>query len=130
MSGESFERDIHDADLPPLPSEYADDPEMAELIEFFVSELRERVGALKEAYEAGRGDELRAVVHQLKGAAGGYGYPTISEAARRFERELLAEEAELSAMREQFESLIDLCRRAASDDVDGGETDAGDDSSM
>ncbi len=99
-------------DLPPLRSEFADDPEMAELVEFFLHELEERLAALRDAYEGGHADELRSVVHQLKGAAGGYGFPSISEAARKFEHSILIEEAELSTLREEFENLITTCRRA------------------
>ncbi len=69
-----------------LLSDMADDPDMAELIQQFLGMLPERI----EAIEAHRSPALRgplaSLAHQLKGAAGGYGYMPISEAARTVER--------------------------------------------
>jgi HPt (histidine-containing phosphotransfer) domain-containing protein len=56
---------------------------------------------------------LREIAHQLKGAAACYGYPSITESAAELERNLMAEEAELSALAEKVEDLLTLCRRAA-----------------
>ncbi len=68
-----------------LLSELVEDPDMAELIGQFLADLPGRVDAIGVALDDN--DRLRtaALAHQLKGAAGGYGYPTISEAARTLE---------------------------------------------
>jgi HPt (histidine-containing phosphotransfer) domain-containing protein len=101
------------AALDPLVSEFAGDPEMEDLVRFFVSELRTRVGALRECWDSGDHRQLQRFAHQLQGAAGGYGFPTITRAAGELEQALLAEEAELSALQEKVESLILLCQRAS-----------------
>ncbi|MCU0878721.1 MAG: Hpt domain-containing protein, partial [Pirellulaceae bacterium] len=52
-------------------------------------------------------------VHQMKGAAGGYGFPQITAAAQRVETELRAHSPE-GAIRPLLAELITLCRRAQS----------------
>ena len=93
----------------PLVSEYAGDCEMADLIEFFVAELRERIGAMSEAWQNGDLVRLRSHVHQLEGAAGGYGFPSITQSAAELDTALRVQPAEI---RTRLEALIDLCRRA------------------
>lgn len=95
-----------------LVSLFAGDPDMAELIDYFVGELHDRVGRLAQALAAGNSDELYVIAHQLKGAAGGYGFPSISELAAELEAACRATEIETSALAEKVESLIDICRRA------------------
>lgn len=102
----------------PLRSAYADDPEMAELVELFVSELPERLAALEAAWTSGDSQTLRRMAHQLKGAGAGYGFPVVSDAAGEVETAILARgsalpEAELKAVRAKVEALVALCRRAA-----------------
>jgi HPt (histidine-containing phosphotransfer) domain-containing protein len=103
----------------PLTSQFADDPEMADLVEMFVSELPSRLEAIERAWSAGDGQGLRRMAHQLKGAGSGYGYPMVSEAAAAVEAALLAcgessGASELAGVRAKVEALTALCRRAAS----------------
>ena len=70
----------------PLISEVADDEEMAPLVEQFVASLPARATALLEATFAGDLTRLARLAHQLKGAAGGYGFPTITDAAALLEQ--------------------------------------------
>jgi HPt (histidine-containing phosphotransfer) domain-containing protein len=97
----------------PLRSDFADDPDMGELIEFFLGELDDRVMAIRTAWEAGSCTDLRVLTHQLKGAAGGYGYPALGAVAAEIEAILKAGETEVAALSERVEALIGLCRRAA-----------------
>lgn len=100
----------------PLLSEFSNDPEMAELIESFTSELPERVQAILAAAGEGRVSDLKRLSHQLKGAAGGYGFPTLGEAAGRVEDGLRATAdptAALKAIAEDVRALVDLCTRAS-----------------
>ncbi|GAB6167189.1 hypothetical protein JCM19992_31890 [Thermostilla marina] len=95
----------------PLYSTYGDDPDLGELVEMFVEEMPDRMRTLNEYYEAKDWEELRKVTHQLKGAAGSYGFEPITFAAAALEDCLrrAPSEENVSAL---FESLIDLCRRA------------------
>lgn len=69
----------------PLTSCYANDPEMREIITLFVAEIPERRRELTDAWTGGDLSRVRTLAHQIKGAAGGYGFPDISVAAARLE---------------------------------------------
>jgi diguanylate cyclase (GGDEF)-like protein len=70
---------------PRLVSVHADDPDIGELVASFVSGLPEQLGALRAALSRGERAEVVRVAHQLKGAAGGYGFPSITSAAARID---------------------------------------------
>jgi HPt (histidine-containing phosphotransfer) domain-containing protein len=102
-----------------LQSEYADDPDMREIVEFFVNDLTARMNSIREAFTRDDRARLKTLAHQLKGAAGGYGFPTIGTAAGAVERELLGSEADLSHLQDKVEDLIRLCRSAIPGEKDG-----------
>ena len=105
---------------PTLRSEMANDPEIAELVEEFVGELPSRIGALSSALGDGDAIRLRTLAHQLKGAAGGYGFPTIGHVAKRVEEECLRADGSAAELLERARSgvdeLINLCRQASRPD--------------
>lgn len=101
-----------------LTSELANDPEMAELVEMFVSELPERLKELETVWGENRYDDLKRISHQLKGASGGYGFQVIGAAAGKLEGTLKGVRGTpdiktLESMKTQFDDLVRLCRRAA-----------------
>ena len=69
-----------------LLSDLADDPDMLELIQSFLVQLEARVEVFEQLRQPGDRTVLASKAHQLKGAAGGYGYMSISTAAREVER--------------------------------------------
>ncbi len=93
----------------PLTSAFAGDPDMMELVEFFVQQMPSRVQALRASIDSGSIDELRTLAHQLKGAGGSYGFPGITESARRLEED--ASGADIEAIKKSVDELIDLCGR-------------------
>lgn len=98
----------------PIFSEMAGDEDMMELVQFFVDELQVRIEALSGALEKNDSAELRTLAHQLKGAAGGYGFPAISETAGVLEAHLMAAGADdLAALQARVADLIGICRRAS-----------------
>jgi PAS domain S-box-containing protein len=84
-------------------------PGTAKLVENFLSKLDDRVLAIRTVVEAHDAQQLRMLAHQLKGAAGGYGFPAISEAAKSIEQTTI-EDAE--ALKEAIEHLTQLCQQA------------------
>jgi histidine phosphotransfer protein HptB len=62
-------------------SELAREPEMAALVSAFVHDLPGRLDAMNQVAEAGDWQELSCLAHQLKGAAGSYGFPQLALAA-------------------------------------------------
>lgn len=102
-----------DASRDHLQSEFADDPEMQDLVELFVSELPERVAVLRSGLESNALEQVQRVAHQLKGASGGYGFPMIGDCAARVEVAVKTGAA-LEQIRRCVDELAELCRRAAS----------------
>lgn len=103
-------------DLSPLRSEYANDPDMAELVEAFLAELPQRVSDVTGAFRSGDADRLKRISHQIKGSAGGYGFPTVGEAAARLEhalRDAANPTSVLGGLQKEVQALVDLCCRAA-----------------
>ncbi len=102
------------APQPPLRSEFATDPDMIELVQEFVQELPSRADSLESLLAASSYSDLRRLAHQMKGAAGGYGFSPISESAAKVETLLKSDvdPAQLQNLRSQVDELVDLCRRA------------------
>ncbi|MBN1347469.1 MAG: PAS domain S-box protein [Phycisphaerae bacterium] len=88
-----------------------DDADMRELVVAFLRTLPDRVQAIQESLRDSRIERVRHLIHQLKGAAGGYGFPGITEVAAAAEARL-GTRNDLEAARQSIENLIDLCRRA------------------
>jgi HPt (histidine-containing phosphotransfer) domain-containing protein len=97
----------------PIQSDFEGDPQMRDLIDLFVSEMPSKASRLSDLFDGQQVDDLQRMAHQLKGAAGGYGFGSISEAAADLEQTLKAQD-ELESARSQVEQLIDLCQRTRS----------------
>ena len=97
--------------IDPLMSDFSDDPDMLEIIEMFIDGLSERIDSILTAFEDRNFTTVSGISHQLAGASGGYGYPSLSEFA--FDVEKLAKQ---DAGEDQIEAalivLVDECRRA------------------
>ena len=88
------------------------DPEDAELIEYFISVLPERVDSIVAAFTNDDFESLQRVAHQLKGAAPGYGFPSIGSEAGKLEQQLRDSGnpvEQIETLRSQVESLVSLC---------------------
>jgi len=91
----------------------AADPELGELVEMFVHEMPDRIGVLVAQAERQDWAQLTRTAHQLKGAAGSYGFHSLTPYAARLEtaaRQGREEKQILSALDE----LLDLCRHVRS----------------
>jgi histidine phosphotransfer protein HptB len=100
-----------------LVSEFASDPDMAELVDLFVTELPTRVAALDAAWSGKRIPDLTRLAHQLKGAGAGYGFPTIGTAAGALESRLkqldaTGTQSSIERLAVEYRELLDLCARA------------------
>jgi CheY-like chemotaxis protein/HPt (histidine-containing phosphotransfer) domain-containing protein len=60
-------------------------PGTAKLVERFLAGLPQRVTAMQEAAAKAEWNGLKVLAHQLKGAAGGYGFAAVSAAAAKVE---------------------------------------------
>ena len=84
------------------------DPDMADVIEEFVARLPGTMTAMAESLERSGHEDLRRLAHQLKGAGGGYGYPLLTEQARKLEDATKA--ADVEAERLALNELMALTR--------------------
>jgi len=96
----------------PLQSAFAGDPDMDVMVELFVDEMPDRVAAIGACWREQRWDDLQRLAHSLKGAAGGYGFEPITDAAARLEQ-AVRERDEAARLKSAVDELVDLCRRAA-----------------
>ncbi len=87
-----------------LRSDYANDPDLVELIEDFVGRLDDIAGAMTQALRANDFEGLQSQAHQMKGAGGLYGFPTVSSTAALLETAAKSKDAEAATL-----SLSQLC---------------------
>jgi len=93
-----------------LVSELADDPDLAGVVRVFAVALPDRAAALAAAVRAVDDVEVLRLAHQLKGAAGSYGFPIVSTLARTLEVHTRAADREAQLM--VVERLLQLASAA------------------
>jgi HPt (histidine-containing phosphotransfer) domain-containing protein len=69
----------------PIYSALGGDPDLADLVELFVEEIPGRVRAMEESLGQLDWELLRTLTHQMRGAAGSYGFPGLTPYARDLE---------------------------------------------
>lgn len=94
----------------PLVSTLAGDSEMGDLITRFLGGLQDRVVAVQRAITAASAAELEALARVISADAGGVGFATISECAKRLE--LAAKKGDADDQRFTGRQLAQLCARA------------------
>lgn len=97
----------------PVISELAGREEMRLLLEEFVRALPGKAAALARMVQNDNFTELARLAHQLRGSAGGYGFPIITRAAARLE-EAARLKTDLEVIAISVDEICDLCNRATS----------------
>jgi len=97
-----------------IRSEFAADPDMADIIDEFIAGLPAHVEAMRDALANSQCGEAQRLAHQLKGAGGSYGYPMLTGAALVVEDAIKAGDVEAAAM--AMTALVELCREIVSPD--------------
>ncbi|GIW77681.1 MAG: hypothetical protein KatS3mg104_2744 [Phycisphaerae bacterium] len=92
-----------------VTSIFQEDPVMRELVEAYISELPQQVSTLVSLVNQQDLSELRRLLHQIKGAGGGYGFPQVSELAAVAEQSIKLN-ADLQTIRSQVDELISFFR--------------------
>ena len=93
----------------PIYSEFADDEEMESLVENFVEGLAASIERAQVALASNDMTVLQRVAHQLKGAAGGYGFMVITDAAASLEQAVKTKDDDVPA---KLAAVVQLCKRA------------------
>ena len=95
----------------PLYSTLADDPDTAELVALFVDELPQRLAVADALAHRADWESLDRLAHQLKGAAGSYGFPTLTDSAAALEQACRTD-CEATVIRQALAALAETCGRA------------------
>src|SRR6185295_5320824 len=95
---------------PVLFSTLGGDPEVLALLETFIERLPQRVATIETSLARSDMTALAGQAHQLKGTAGGYGFPILSEAAAKLEASVKGK-SEPEEIRRNAQTLVDLCHR-------------------
>jgi diguanylate cyclase (GGDEF)-like protein len=93
-----------------LTSALAESDKFRGVLEKFVARLPQRIDEIQKLLDAQDMEQLVRAVHQVKGAAGGYGFPDITLAASRAEESIKRAE-DLAAISGQVDQLLALIRR-------------------
>lgn len=91
-------------------SSLVDDEDLQELVELFVAEIPERTAKLLDSMQSGDFVELGRYAHQLKGAAGSYGFDGVTPFAARLEQAARNHEPE-KEIESALNELVDICGR-------------------
>lgn len=91
-------------------STFGDDPDLGELVDMFVDEMSHRVESFLKSFLEEDWEGLRRMAHQLKGAAGSYGFDQITSLAGQLE-EVLRSNGSEEDIAESLDNLLSLCRR-------------------
>ena len=90
-------------------SAFADDPDMKELVASFVSDLPTSVSRMIDLLRSQDLQELHRVVHQLKGAGGGYGFDRVTSLAAHADQAIKTG-GPIDVIRREVDSLIAFIR--------------------
>lgn len=102
--------------LPPIRSKLADDPDYAELVAEFVSNVPLRIQSIRKSMEQNDIKQLGTLIHQLKGACGGYGFHELTPQATKLEEQLRSG-ATMIELTESLEEFLETCQRMTTDRV-------------
>lgn len=97
---------------PAIFSKLAGDPVLTQLIAEFVAELPTRAVRLRRQLADQDWTALMRTAHQLKGAAGSYGFDAITPVASKLELQI-NHGVEPKVVAETVQELVALCQRAS-----------------
>jgi two-component system, sensor histidine kinase LadS len=97
--------------IPPLRSQYASDPVIAELLSIYLDELQETADSIMAAFAESDLSEIQRLVHQVRGSAGAYGYPSITQLAGQID-DTIRIGAEFESIKPLTNELLGWCQAA------------------
>jgi HPt (histidine-containing phosphotransfer) domain-containing protein len=91
-------------------STLGNDPDLGELVEMYVEEMPDRIAALVQAFDSGDMEMLRKLSHQMKGAAGSYGFNQLTPLANAVQFSVRDNEPE-EQIEKTLQELLGACRQ-------------------
>ena len=89
-------------------SELGGDPDLGDLVEMFVEEMPQRIDAFQQTWTDKNPEELGRLAHQMKGAAGSYGFSQLTSHAAKLERAVKDHQPEEEVLK-SLQELIRMC---------------------
>lgn len=87
-----------------------DDEDLLDLVDLFVSEIPQRTAKLVELMSQRDIEELGRFAHQLKGAAGSYGFDVVTPYAARLEQAARSGES-IEEVQAALTEVVEVCGR-------------------
>lgn len=94
-------------------SDFGADEDLAELVEMFVDEIPTRVQSMLDAADASNWEQLGRIAHQMKGAAGSYGFGEVTNVAARLEHACRTGDSP-EVIQRGLQDLVTICLRMRS----------------
>jgi len=98
----------------PIYSLLASDPDYSDLVKEFVSEFPSKAETLRRCVTERNLVLLQRTMHQLRGACGGYGFPSLTESAGSVEEKLKAGHT-LESVEASVSEFLNLLSRATAE---------------
>jgi PAS domain S-box-containing protein len=108
---------IPDVLNPELPAAMATNPKFQALLKNYVMAMPETIEKLSEALHKKDMETLRFMTHRLKGTAGNYGFPRVTEAAGSAEK-MLIDQVQWEHVERRINRLLALLKAASQAKVD------------
>ena len=107
----------------PIFSDFSDDDSMGKIIQIFLNEIPQRIELIESSFHSGNKEQLCKIIHQLKGAGGGYGFKLITSNAMAFEKKIKqAADNWQQATTKALEEFVDILHRAYAGRADSRDT--------
>ena len=100
-------------------STMAGNSRFAPLLTQYLARIPETIALIEEAWERGDSERLLRCVHQLKGAAGGYGFPQVTKLASECQRLMLAGTS-IEELSGPLKDLVGMIRRMQDGEIGDG----------
>jgi len=95
-------------------STLASDPDYIDLVKDFVSEFPLKAESIRQCVSEKNLVLLQRTMHQLRGACGGYGFPTLTEFAGQIEEQLKADQT-LESVKPNITEFLNMLARATAE---------------
>lgn len=99
-----------------IHSTLACDPDFAELVSEFVTHIPARVQSIRNAMDENDSNQLKVLIHQLKGACGSYGFHPLTPLAAAIEAQLRSG-IPADQLIDAIEEFVGSCLRMTADPV-------------
>lgn len=100
----------------PIYSSLASDPDYADLVKDFASEFPLKAETIRQCVAEKNLVLLQRTIHQMRGACGGYGFPTLTESAGKVDERLKAGQT-LESVEASITEFLNMLARATAEKI-------------